>query len=342
MILFYLVIAALTIYGFRYCHIGFHNDYLGKEQSQAVKGLFILIVFFRHIFPYIQKAGYPMTSIPDKLFLDIDSQIGQLLVVMFLFYSGYGVTESIKKKGKLYINTFPKKRLLTTLLNYDIAVLSFIIIDVILEIKLNCGQIVLSFLCWESIGNSNWYIFIILFCYFLTYLSFHFWSKWYVTLTLILSVIAVLILFYVKPTWWYDTLLCYPAGMYWSIRKEQIESLFQKHYGIVFFFLIITFLTLHLSNIPYAHGLTYNAKSIIFSILVVTLTMKIHISNFILCWLGIHLFPLYIYQRLPMVILSQIKDGWLPFNHPYLYVTACLVFTIIIAHYYKYWQIQFK
>lgn len=342
MIFFYLAIIALTLYGFRFSHVGFHNDYLGKEQSQAIKGIFILIVFLRHIYPYILKVGHPMTSTPDMLFGDVDSQIGQLLVAMFLFYSGYGVTESIKKKGEAYIGTFPKRRLLTTLLNFDIAVLSFIIINLIFGIKMNYGQIALSFLCWESVGNSNWYIFVILICYLLTYLSYHISNKLYVSLTLILSVIAVLSLFYFKPTWWYDTLLCYPAGMCWSIRKEQIESHIHKHYESVLLLLIIAFLVLHLCNIPYAHGLTYNTKSIIFSILVVTLTMKIHISNFILCWLGIHLFPLYIYQRLPMVVLSQIKEGWLPFNHPYLFVTACLAITIIIAKFYKHWQIHLK
>ena len=43
-----------------------------------------------------------------------------LMVTMFLFYSGYGVFESIKKKKEKYINTIPKRRFLKTLINFAI------------------------------------------------------------------------------------------------------------------------------------------------------------------------------------------------------------------------------
>lgn len=42
---------------------------------------------------------------------------------VFLFYSGYGIMESIKNKGEKYISTVPKKRILNVLVNFDIAVL---------------------------------------------------------------------------------------------------------------------------------------------------------------------------------------------------------------------------
>lgn len=40
---------------------------------------------------------------------------GQLIVVMFLFYSGYGVMESVRSKGTAYIKSIPFKRVLSTL-----------------------------------------------------------------------------------------------------------------------------------------------------------------------------------------------------------------------------------
>ena len=43
--------------------------------------------------------------------------MGQLVVVMFLFYSGYGIGESYKKKGVNYVQQMPVHRILTTLLN---------------------------------------------------------------------------------------------------------------------------------------------------------------------------------------------------------------------------------
>lgn len=52
----------------------------------------------RHVVPYITGCGYAMTNFADRAFAVIDRQIGQLLVVMFLFYSGYGVMISFLRK----------------------------------------------------------------------------------------------------------------------------------------------------------------------------------------------------------------------------------------------------
>ena len=223
MAIFYFAIVLLVLYQIRFCRVGYYKYYLEKGQSSAIKGIFILIVFLRHIYPYIVSSGYAMNGILDRFFLIIDMHIGQLLVALFLFYSGYGVTESIKKKGKPYIHSFPKRRLLTTILNFDIAVLFFLFTNILLGNKMSCNNIILSFLCWESIGNSNWYIFVILLCYLFTYVSYLINSRHFLAISIIISIIAVLILFYFKPSYWYDTLLCYSAGMYWSAYKERID-----------------------------------------------------------------------------------------------------------------------
>lgn len=342
MAVLYLIIVLLAIYRLQYCQIGFHNNYLDKEQSNAIKGIFILIVFLCHIYPYIDKAGCTMSSFPDQLFPIINQNIGQLLVVMFLFYSGYGVTESIKQKGQIYINSFPKRRLLTTLLNFDVAVLFFLFINILLGIKMSGSQIALSFICWESIGNSNWYIFVIILCYFITYISYVISKKHFVLITILLSIISVLTLFYLKPIYWYDTILCYPAGMVWSAKKESIDSFIKKHYLSVLILLLILFITLRNLKLPFAHGLTYNTENILFSFIIVVITMKVRMSNSILTWFGVHLFPLYIYQRIPMIVFSQSSYKVLPSTYPYIYIALCLGITCIIAHFYKYWSISMK
>ena len=342
MLFLFLSIILLALFRLHYCRIGFHDNYLDKEQCSSIKGIFILIVFLRHILPYIQNAGYTMSSLPDQIFFFINQHIGQLLVAMFLFYSGYGVTESIKKKGQTYINSFPKRRILTTLINFDVAVLFFLFINILLGIKMSASQIALSFTCWESIGNSNWYIFVVILCYFITYISYVISKKHFVLITMVFSVISVLALFYFKPTHWYDTLLCYPAGMMWSAKKENIDLFVKKHYLAVLTSLLAIFVMLHIHFLPYAHGLTYNMESIFFSIIIVLITMKARISNSILTWLGIHLFPLYIYQRIPMIVFSKLFCGILPSTYPYLYLVICMGITYIIAQNYKHWSLSLR
>lgn len=59
-------------------------------------------------------------------------RFSQLVVVMFLFYSGYGVGESFKRKGDGYVKSMPRHRILATLLNFDVAVIVFILLGLAL------------------------------------------------------------------------------------------------------------------------------------------------------------------------------------------------------------------
>ncbi len=339
MTIYYIAILFLALFGVRYCHNGIHKDYLDKTQCQAINGIFIMVVFLRHIHPYIHSK-HSFTSLLDQYFLIIDNNIGQLLVVTFLFYSGFGIAESIKNKGSVYINKFPQRRLLSTLLNFDIAILCFLLLNILLGIKMSATQIGLSFIGWDSIGNSNWYIFVILLCYIISYVAYVMNSKLYILIVTVLTFISVLLLFYVKPTWWYDTMLCYPMGMIWSKFKSILDNYIENNYFIIFALIILTFIVLHISPLLYLHGLTSNAKSIIFAIIVLLLTMKIRIRNKYLIWMGAHLFPLYIYQRLPMIALSNYNKGeWISSNL-HLYVIISFATTCLIAYNYHYWHIK--
>ena len=170
MIWIYVINIVLLLCGCRYIKEGYNSSYISKDQCNAIKGFFIVVVFARHIWPYLWKSGYEFTNLGDNLFRTIDGNIDQLLVVMFLFYSGYGVIESIQNKGDAYVRRMPIKRLLPTLLNLDVAVLVFLILDLSLGINYGCRESLLAFTGWTSIGNSNWYIFVILACYAITYI----------------------------------------------------------------------------------------------------------------------------------------------------------------------------
>lgn len=172
MIIFYFAISLLIFYKFQTNVNEYNVDYLYKDQCNSIKGIFILVVFLRHIIQYADETS--LNTEWDKAGLYLNDIIGQLLVALFLFYSGYGVLESIKKKGEEYIDLMPKKRILTTLLNFDVAVALFIITDILLGIDISISQTLLSFTTWDSVGNSNWYIFCIILCYLLTFLLFKF------------------------------------------------------------------------------------------------------------------------------------------------------------------------
>lgn len=218
MFLLYIIIIILLSSGMTFYKTGFYEGYIAKEQCNCLKGFFIVVVFCRHIAPYLSDAGYDFSLLGYNLFRQIDERIGQLLVVMFLFYSGYGVMESIKKKGSNYIDSIPKRRLLATLANFDVAILLFFLVNLSLGIHYDTQDILLSFTGWESIGNSNWYIFVILCCYLSTYLTFKVVRGQNKNRKLIcggnLLIISCIYVVLVKnkQSYWYDTIFSYPLG----------------------------------------------------------------------------------------------------------------------------------
>lgn len=72
----------------------------------------------------------------------------------------------------------------------------------------------------------------------------------------------------------------------------------------------------------------------------VILTMRLQLKSKALEWSGKNLFPLYIYQRIPMILLSMIGGGFLVSDFKYLYVIICAIVSIIIVHLYKYVAIK--
>lgn len=159
-IIFGILLLALLLY--RAKPARWNAAYINKDSTQVINGLFIWLVFLAH---FAQYSPYVRNYVGQHL--------GQLIVVMFLFYSGYGCMMQYKAKGTDYLRNFHKRRILTTLVNFDVAVLLFVVVGLLLGKSYSLKQVALSFVCWDSVGNSNWYIFAIILCYAAFWLSFN-------------------------------------------------------------------------------------------------------------------------------------------------------------------------
>lgn len=133
--------------------------------------------------------------------------------------------------------------------------------------------------------------------------------------------------------------------MYYSIYKQKIENIAQKHYSILVTCIGVAFVLLFVYNYyptPQLFGLSYNLLSISFAILLVLITMKVQIYNNALVWLGANLFPLYIYQRLPMIGIKELSGNDWVCHNAYLYIALCLTITFVISYFYKFWKLTLK
>ena len=345
MAILFLFIFLVTLYNIKPRIKGFHKDFMDKEQCDAIKGIFIVFVFIRHVLQYVTKSEYDYNSILDTLGVTINYSLSQLIVVMFLFYSGFGISESIKKKKEPYIRRLPVNRIIPTLINFDIAVCWFVVLNLLLGQHLAIQKILISLTAWDDVGNSNWYIFIIIVCYLFAYISYQLsaaFNKESTPLPLIIQFLLTLALIFTlthfKTSNWYNTVLSFIAGMFLSTYKEKIFSIFKQHYFKLFAITISLFVLLCLTH-KEKFGLKFNMESVLFAFMVVFITMKVKIQNFPLNWLGAHLFPLYIYQRIPMLALYELCGQDFIRNHAYLYISLCFAITILIAYLYKFWQV---
>lgn len=336
MLIFYLLLFVVILTAVRY-NRGFNREYLTFDTTNIVKGFFILLVFISHVVPYTVKSGAEFCN----LFWLLHNRIGQWIVAMFLFCSGYGIMESIKRKRNAYIATIPKHRILNTLLNFDVAVLAFIVVSIFVGADFSLQQCLLAFTGWETVGNSNWYIFIILLCYLVTYISFLCSNnrKLNALVCLLLSLLMMILLSFFKQDYWYNTMLCYPCGIFFSLYREKVEGIVHRNYWVLLISAIV--LLVVLDGPPYSwKGLCYNAFSIVFCAMVLLLTMKFNLKSKMLVWCGKNLFPLYIYQRIPMILIASISGGAFVANYPVIYTFVCLIITALIASLYRFWTIK--
>ena len=109
------------------------GDDLSRNVTSAINGLFISIVFLSHLRSYIPEASFAAT---DGTALLVMTFLGQLIVATFLFFSGFGAMQSIKKRGFSYVWSFPAHRILSFLLDVWLALGMYMLVRIVMGWKL--------------------------------------------------------------------------------------------------------------------------------------------------------------------------------------------------------------
>lgn len=310
------------------------QSYNSIPQTQAIKGIFVITIFFSHFCSYVDFNTW--YDVPMQKYC---SFLGQLMVAPFLFYSGYGIFESIKKKGGNYVKTFPKERILKTLLHFDFAILLFLIFDLIIGRSFSTSEFLLSLVAWKSIGNSNWFIFAILCAYLFAYIGLLFFKvnlKRALFLITALSLAYILVISHLKSNYWVDTMLAFPLGCFFSLYKENFEKMISKHFvSIVAGIFCILVLLFAKSGIVPSKFVNSQIALIAFSFAIIFISLHIRLNSKILNWFGSQVFGIYLLQRLPMNYFSSLH---LNENNIYLFFAVCFFCTLVLSVLFTKWN----
>lgn len=337
MIIIFGLLLLLMIVSIKVHWKGIDLNYLSKKYTLAIKGIFVVIVFLSHVRTYSEFSNQS-----DLIVIQVLNYLGQLMVALFLFYSGYGVFESIKRKGDNYIDSFPKNRILKTFFDFSFSLVLFLILDFVIGKRYSLSTIILSFIGWTSIGNSAWYMFAIFTLYLGTYFIFKIFKSQRLiaifTLT-IYSLCYVYILSLLRDNYWSSTYLCYIAGVWYSYFKEKIDTILTNNI-LLYYISVVSIICSYIFffKIRYQRLMMFNLVAILFCLLFVVLSMKISFKSKILIWFGKHLFWIYILQRIPMIFLQYFNIT----NYPYIFLIISFVLTLIMAYYINILTIHLK
>lgn len=119
------------------------------------------------------------------------------MVSLFLFYSGFGIFESIKKKGIKYAKSLINKAMIL-FIKSQIILIFYILNNLFLGIKMTLKNYFLSTIFKENIGNSNWFAFTIICFYIYSYISFIIIKhNFYILGIIILNIICLFHIYFV-------------------------------------------------------------------------------------------------------------------------------------------------
>ena len=306
----------------------FYDDYISINTTTAINGIFVALVFMNHLGDYINHLP------SEVIWFDFRDFLGQLIVVPFLFYSGYGMMCSYEKKGTKYIKGIFKNRFLKLLIHFDLAVVLFAIMNLIIGEEFTLRDFLPALTTWGAIGNSNWYITAMLTLYLLMIVSFMTFKKHkfpaLLTMTILTLAVGIIFILIDKPVRYYNTIILFPLGMWYAYFKKYIDKIAMKNNVIYIVLLTLSLFFMALGNANRdRHIIAFEIFAISFMAVILLLSMKIKLENPILNMLGKHVFSIYILQRIPMTLFQEL--GLAGDDNHLLFFASSFAATVFIA-----------
>ncbi|WP_225046843.1 hypothetical protein [Lacticaseibacillus kribbianus] len=327
-----LAIGALFVLSWRWAPNTLARDYIDHRTTMTINGFFLFLVFFSHFSSYLpaQTQLFHLSGI----WLHIQRQV---IVTPFLFFSGYGIMTQLIRRGHQYVDSFPVKRFFFVWFRFFVAVSLFWLVSLVMHVDYPLRKVALAYTGLVSIGNSNWYIFVVLVLYIVTYVAFKLFGK---RQTLALVVTGLLILAYVVVAYrrrmvpaFYNTIFCYYAGMLYAVHKDRITRWVAgswPRYLLTGLLLAAAFCATYLLVSRTIFGwrvLWYELMSVSFALGVTWFAMRVRVVNPLLAYMGGGaMFSLYMLQRLPMIVGSRLGLQANPI--PYFLLVVVATFAI--------------
>lgn len=323
----FLIVPLLLLKGSKLYGKEFNEDGLNKHNTNALKGLSVLMVVFCHIGMFAEDK-----NIVNVVF----ANLGGLAVAIFLFVSGYGLATQFYKRNN-YLKGFIIGKVVKL---YFVFLVSNIVVTVInnifLETNYNVMDIIKSSLIMNfSDGRELWFVAIILFFYVAFYFSFKFLKDKKAVIAICIAPILYIVLCQVlgRGLWWYNTAFCFPIGILTAYYKSGIVHFLKMKFNYLLPLSLIgtvgsLYLSLKVSN------LLQFATPLIFILVVLLILMKVDLNSKVMNFINNISFEIYL---LHLVILKVIFDNGVARDSIYLVISLPI---IVLVSFMVHWVVE--
>lgn len=267
----------------------YNTEFLSKPVTDCIKGLCITVIILHHISLRMQP---PRLMLPYTCF-------GHLAVSMFLFLSGYGLTMS-KLKKENYLNNFFSKRLSKVYLPFIlINAITLLLLFFALNTKFSVIQTILYLSGINLIDSTQWFVICILLFYVVFYLCFKFFKPEVAPKIILVYAFSyfLILIFFRFGEWWYNTVFCFPIGVYIALYYNKFVDFMKKNYVTICLSSLISFaFFFYLGHlIPTVFSVFFNTiSSICFVFLTLSFLFKVKINSKPFIFIGSIAYEMYL------------------------------------------------
>lgn len=291
---------------------GYNDEYLSPDTTKKEKGIAAILIVLHHLSQRVKVSG-PFVIL---------GYIGFILVAIFFFISGYGLSYGVQYKRD-YLKGFFKRRLLPVLVPYWIVNTVDIVFYLIKGTFFTPMQYVLSFIGIDVI-TGTWFVTAILIMYIIFWLAFK-CKKSYVVLGICLIGYCIICINLNLHSSYTASISAFALGVCWNkIDRRMITWIRERYYlksliilgtfGIMFFGRLV--LSAKGLNNEVAQFVLRNLISVLFVYALIAVTQKVQFTGKVLEWLGNISYELYIVHSVLLSMLSSLN--------PDVYVVAVL------------------
>lgn len=325
-------VAVLFLWKAKIAGIGkIFDDYMNVDNMQSIRGMLAVLIVIHHFSGMIE----------EKSMFFLFNHIGYLVVALFLFLSGYGLAYGVQNKpGYISGVKFLYTRIPKLVIPYWVAVIIYAVGYFASGEQIILKAILLSFVSFKNIVGSSWYIFESIVLYIIFFLSFKIKNR-KIALSVLFALVAVCAIgFYFSDSFsdvWYRSIFAFPLGVFYSLKKDKIESILLKRSVIRYIVLILSLIVLLISryacvlfDLKYLQVLFDITSSAMFALVAVIMLRKIKLGNKALSFLGNISFEIYlVHFLLVKLIYSLYFNGQI---NLLLYFVISIASTILAAY----------